>query len=99
MKTSIDKTFRDEVAGALLPGAAATAGLLRALAATVTRIAADLRLRRKARLVHETLGQLDDRTLNDLGLHRSEVAVFGAVVDATSPAAVRDRLALHAVPR
>ena len=100
MKNSFARTRPDEVAAAPYPGGVATAGLLlRTLVATASRIAAGYRQRRRSRLLNETLCRLDDRTLRDLGWHRSEVAVFGAVVEASSPTAVRSLLALHAVPR
>ncbi len=52
---------------------------IHAAAAIVRRAHARYRQRRQARSTYDALRQLDDRTLHDLGLHRSEITLLAAV--------------------
>ena len=46
----------------------------------VRKFVADWQLQREAAQIHRALRELDARTLNDLGLHRSEIASLAAEV-------------------
>jgi len=56
------------------------------------------RQRQQARLTYDALRELDDRTLHDLGLDRSEITSIAAEVSAeTESSRVRAQLSSHAV--
>jgi uncharacterized protein YjiS (DUF1127 family) len=62
----------------LAPGDIIIAAIL-AAAAIARRMRTRYRQRRQARTTYVALRQLDDRTLRDLGLHRSEMTSLAAV--------------------
>jgi uncharacterized protein YjiS (DUF1127 family) len=63
-------------AGGVIESAIATA--IRALAAGARDAYARHRQRREARVIRDALHELDDRTLQDLGLNRNEIASIAA---------------------
>ena len=71
-RTKMNPT-RTETLGILGYVAETVAAAIHELGAKVRRMAARHRKARQARLAYEVLCRLDDRTLRDIGLHRSEL--------------------------
>ena len=79
LPTSYELVQRAHRCRALMLGALAAAAVQGA-AAIARRVYARLRQRRKARATYDSLQQLGDRELRDLGLDRSELASIAAEV-------------------
>jgi len=74
--------------------------LMQALAAFARQSLARHRQRRQARSTYDALRQLDDRTLRDLGLERSEIrSVAAEVAGEAERTRVRALLTSHSLPR
>ena len=72
---------------------------IQAVGAIVRRAHARHRQRQQAKDIHDTLWDLDDRTLRDLGLDRGEITSLAAeVTGRAEPTRVRALLMSHTLP-